>query len=305
MSLPLREDLKRSSFFVLRAPLLPFDEFVGWSRGLKASLVFDDLDRLSEALSEDRHRLRARLDDLIARPAVREALFVASPDLNASIDDWRHNPDSTRGKRVERALVRYFARMTGRATPFGLFAGYSVAPLGDETRLLIDDYDRWKRSTRLDMAYVMSLATSLETDQGLEQTLLYRPNSSIYPIAGRLHYLESKLVNRFRCYNLVAVDRSEYLVETLERAKEGISLPDLAEAVAGRVEIPLIEAKQYISELVDNQLLIPDLEPAVTGSEPVGGLVTRLKRIKHSTFADRLEEAQIELENLDAEGFGV
>src|SRR5712692_2664720 len=182
MSLSLREDLKPSSFFVLRAPLLPFDEFVEWSRGLKAPQVFDDPDRLSEALSQDRHCLRARLHDFVNRPEVREALFVASPDLDASIDAWRHNPDSNRGKRVERALVRYFARMTGRATPFGLFAGCSVGRFSDETHLFTGVSSQWRRSTRLDVDYIASLADSLTRDQALKRSLLYRPNTSIYAI---------------------------------------------------------------------------------------------------------------------------
>ncbi len=35
------------------------------------------------------------------------------------------------------ALVRYFLRMAGRATPFGLFAGCTVGTIDGETRLAI------------------------------------------------------------------------------------------------------------------------------------------------------------------------
>src|SRR5581483_5521380 len=64
----------------------------------------------------DRLRLRARLRAVVERPEVREALFVASPDLHGRLDVWRRQPESEAGQKVERALVRYFQRLAGRAT---------------------------------------------------------------------------------------------------------------------------------------------------------------------------------------------
>src|SRR5262245_1180889 len=98
-------DFKSSNFFVLRTPLLPFDEVVQWSEGLMAKAAVSDPERLAAALNRDRSNLRFRLSQILDRTDVREALFVASPDLEQDIDIWRHEPDSKRGKRIERALV--------------------------------------------------------------------------------------------------------------------------------------------------------------------------------------------------------
>jgi hypothetical protein len=86
----------------------------------------------------------------VTRPEVREALFLASPDAVDALPRWREDADDRRGRRLERTLVRYLARMAGRATPFGLFAGCSVGLLGDETRLALGGLASYRRHTRLD-----------------------------------------------------------------------------------------------------------------------------------------------------------
>ena len=155
-------DIAPSGFFALRTPLLPFDDLLAWSDGQQAASADDDLMRLQAAFAADRACLRERLQHVFARPEVREALFVASPDLEERLDLWLREPDSDDGQKIERALVRYFSRMAGRATPFGLFAGCSVGTLAAETRLALDGRDRYRRHTRLDMDYLVALAKALE-----------------------------------------------------------------------------------------------------------------------------------------------
>jgi len=43
-----------SGFFVLRTPLLPFDELLAWRMGLEASATLDGLAQLEEALARER-----------------------------------------------------------------------------------------------------------------------------------------------------------------------------------------------------------------------------------------------------------
>ena len=110
---------------------------------------------MAASLAADGARLRQRLRAVYARPEVREALFLASPDLEARFDIWLHQPESESGQKIERALVRYFARMAGRATPFGLFAGCSVGTTGRTTRVLLRGRASYRRHSRLDMDYVL------------------------------------------------------------------------------------------------------------------------------------------------------
>ncbi|MCI0409553.1 MAG: lantibiotic dehydratase family protein, partial [Acidobacteria bacterium] len=157
-------EILTSGFFALRTPLLPFDDILRWGEGLQAPSCLADEASLARALEADRTLLRSRLRESLERPEIREAIFIASPDLDESLEVWRRDPEGERGQRVERALVRYFVRMAGRPTPFGLFAGCSVGTLGDQTRLRLENRGQHRRYTRLDMDYLCTLTDALGRD---------------------------------------------------------------------------------------------------------------------------------------------
>jgi lantibiotic biosynthesis protein len=302
-----QNDFAPSGFFAFRTPLLPFDELLAWSEGLKGLSALGDQACLEQALSEDRNRLRDRLSTALSRPEVREALFVASPDLDESIHRWLREPESEKGQRIERALVRYFSRMCGRSTPFGLFAGCSVGTVGEQTHFEVAELAACTRHTRLDMDYLYALIDILNRDPEVRNSLIYRPNSSLYRAAGRVRYVETRLDGEARSYFLVAVEDTEYLSATLEKAKLGADLNSLASAlVEADPEIESEEAQEYIKELVDNQLLVSELSPVVTGPEPIHTLIDQLKEHEMAPLVvERLEKARTALDAIDADGLGV
>ncbi|MES1244439.1 MAG: lantibiotic dehydratase [Acidobacteriota bacterium] len=294
---------------VLRTPLLPFEEVEAWSAGLRTPDCRDE--DLEEALAHDRALLRGRLEALLERPEVREALFLASPDLTGSLPQWRREPESKKGRRTEHGLVRYFLRMATRPTPFGLFSGCTagtVGPADGGTRLELAERGVYGRHSRLDMDYLFALCEHLGRDSALRSELLYRPNTSLYEAAGRYRYAEARVIGRLRTYHLVAVDVFDALRETLERAADGARLGDLAEAlVAGDPdgEITLEDAAAFLDELVDSQMLVPDLELPVTGEESTPGLLRQLEGLAPAAEArERLARAERELAALDARGIG-
>ncbi|MGA2988299.1 MAG: lantibiotic dehydratase, partial [Terriglobia bacterium] len=124
-------EIKPAGFFVIRSPLLPWDELENWGEGLEAAGA--EASHLAEALRRDFARLREGLRIAMLRPEVREALFVSSSDLEAELKGWLQDPDTERGRRVELALARYYQRMCGRATPFGMCAGFSLGTLPGQT----------------------------------------------------------------------------------------------------------------------------------------------------------------------------
>jgi hypothetical protein len=119
--------------FIVRTPLLGFEEFAAWG----------------EAPREQGAGCRERLDALTRVPLVREALHLASPALSSDMEVWRNAPDSEHGLKVERALVKYLSRMAGRPTPLGLLGGYSLGEPGEETRLELDAPNSYLRQSRL------------------------------------------------------------------------------------------------------------------------------------------------------------
>ena len=267
--------------FVLRTPLLPRDELERWGEGLAvpAALANDDPERLAAAIEADRAVLRERLARLVARPEVREAIFVASPVLEASIDAWLASPTSEAGQKTERSLVRYVSRMAARPTPFGLFAGNTVGTLGDATHLELAARDGYRRYTRIDGDYLSKLTDALLADREVRRRLPFRPNSSLCKVAGRLRYAMRR-EGESRSYSLVSLEPSDYLVATLERARRGALPGPLAEALCeADAEVTRDEADAFVDELIDSQVLVADLAPPVTGPEAVDDIIAQLDAI--------------------------
>jgi Lantibiotic dehydratase, C terminus./Lantibiotic dehydratase, N terminus. len=293
-----------SGFFVFRTPLLPFDDFLAWSKGLQTATSLDNPTRFEYAFAADGQLLRARLTKIANRPEVREALFVASPHLEDSLQAWARKPESERGKGIELAIARYFVRMAGRSTPFGLCAGCSVGTLGKKTQLALHDRTRYQRHTRLDMDYLDALCTALARDPRLRRVLSYRPNSSLYHAAGRVRYVESRFEKKNRSFHLIAVEETESLAKTLDRAKTGSSYAALAEALVDE-EISLTDAEEYISELIESQILMPDLAPCVAGCDPIQSVIEQFeKQPAMARAANILERVRTQLTTLDAIGLG-
>jgi thiopeptide-type bacteriocin biosynthesis protein len=300
-----RADYTPSGFFALRTPLLPFDELLAWGEELQAPAVLADPARLEAALAADRARLRQHLRAAIERPEVREALFVASPDLEERLPVWLREPDGEAGQKMERALVRYFARMAGRATPFGLFAGCSVGTIGRASRLALAERGRYRRHTRLDMDYVVALTEALAREPELRRTLAFHPNTTLYRANGRVRYAEARRNGKGWTHHRVALEASDYLEATLQRARPG-ARPEALAAVLLETDPQASpeEAAEYIGELIDNQVLVSELAPPVTGPEPIHGLAARLSELA-ADKGQRLQETQATLEAIDAAGIGI
>lgn len=301
-----------SGFFAFRTPLLPYEELEAWSEGLEAPDAAGDPQRLEAAVAADRERLRARLAALAERPEIREAVFLASPSLHESLEVWRRDPGSKKGLRAEMALVRYFYRMAARATPFGLFSGCSLGPVdqapGSSTRIAVAPRSSYERHTRLDMDYLFALCEDLVRDPAVREALTWRPNTSLYRAAGRLRYAEARLEGKVRSHHLVAVDDNDYLEEALRRASGGASAREVAEALVAfdpDGEVTYEEAAEFVTELIDSQILVSDLSPPVTGPEAIHDLIAQLRRIPATALAaERLDRARADLEALDAGGPG-
>ena len=154
--------------------------------------------------------------------------------------------------------MRYAVRMTSRPTPFGTFAGCTVGHVGPENRLRLDGQNAYRRHSRLDMGYLLSLAEELNRDRELRSWLPHRPNSSLYRAAGRLRYAEARYDGPRVNYHLVAVEPDEFLDAALARARDGATPEEIAAAVAASDpdgEISLEEASAYVEELIDGQFL--------------------------------------------------
>jgi lantibiotic biosynthesis protein len=282
-----------SGFFVLRTPLLPAAVVERWARSTT-----------SDVSEPDARVLHQRLRDWVHRPDVREALWLASPTLDASVSAWLEDPESPRARGVTVNLVRYLCRSATRPTPFGLFSGCSHGRFGARTELELVGLSEYRRHTRLDAEYVMALGERLGTQ--VWQGLRYRPNSSLSEAGDQLRYVEAQTdpTTRERSFRLVAADRSPALLVTLERAARGRSARELAEALVSD-DVSLEEALDYVAALVEAQVLESELEPCVTGRQPADELLVTLQERELSRGArEVLRQVQADLAELDARPLG-
>src|SRR6266496_3653346 len=133
-SMRTNEEYKASGFFAIRTPLLPLSVWTEWADGMPSTGSGAD-DEVGASAEDNLCILRARLREWLTEPIVREALFLASPGLEDRIEQWLRDPPTQKSRKIERSLIKYFARMAGRCTPFGLFAGCSVGRISSSTRL--------------------------------------------------------------------------------------------------------------------------------------------------------------------------
>jgi thiopeptide-type bacteriocin biosynthesis protein len=290
-------------FFLLRAPLLPADVLLGWGGGLGARAAYERGEPLETALGADRELLRVRLRNLLSRPEVREAVFIASPSLDESLATWLQDPESERGQRVERACVRYVSRIAARPTPFGLFAGVSLGAIAGETTFRLGSQQESRRHTRLDNDYLFALVQKLPYDPTLRDVLRYRPNDSLWFGAGRGRYVEARVDGKRRSYHLTVVEETPELRATLARAAGGATRQTLADALVGH-EAEKDEALAFVDELIASQVIVPELQLPVTGDEPLPTLVRELAATPATrTIAETLDGARAALAALDAARF--
>lgn len=299
-----KHGFRLDSFFGFRTPLFSHAEWQAWNAGLRASSDHANPEQFAQSYAHDRRILRDRLQSLIARPEILEALQVASPDLVDSLPRWSQEPDSEKGQRSEMALVRYFGRMCHRPTPFGLFAGHGMGRIGNATRLEVAPRGEWWRHSRLDMGYLCDLVVEIQKDPKLRESLEFRPNSSLYRIGNRFRYGRIEMKDGNRHAHLVGVKSDMPLEAVLNRAKYGSDLADLAHSLLAD-DLPMEEVRRYLDELIDQQILVSELEPAPTGPEPLRGLIRIFERSASThPVANALAKVALLLDNLDAKGLG-
>ena len=230
--------------------------------------------------------------------AVREMLQIATPDLSERIDKG--------ADKAQYPAYRYYQRACTRPTPFGLFAGCSVGTTGsDDSKIYLSKQAAYKRNTRLDMNFICALIQQIESRKNIREQLLYYPNSSLYPVGRNLRYVEYHYRKTRRIHQIKQIENSEYIQQVLTLAKSGALFTELAKALMDD-EISMEESAEFIHELIDEQALVSELEPAVTNIQPLTSLIEKLKRLPNmeSQIIDTLSEIETLLNDIDRQPIG-
>ena len=273
----------------MRAPALPFSTLLEWAEGVEAPGAREgDLDA---ALERDRKLLRGRLAAQLARPEVKEALFVASPSLSDALGE------EPSGK-AESAAVRYLERMASRATPFGLFAGCGVGWVGERTELSIPPRESWRRSTRFDADRLDALSRELAASNEFSERITFRPNTSLDRAEDGVRFVEARLGPQERSHRLLEAKASRHLDVALSAAREGATTPAIVDALV-KTGLSRHAAEIFLRDLVDAQVLVSDLSVPVTGTPPLDALLDEIEPLGPSQTVATLRRAHDALTALD------
>jgi lantibiotic biosynthesis protein len=295
--------VRHSGFFVLRTPLLPFDDYLTWTECAPPSS--NDAED-NEAWHARAGRLRTVLKEIVNRVDVRQALYLASPSLEASLKGWLENPETKKGIQTERALVRYFTRMASRPTPFGLFAGYSIGIISEKAPWAVRLASRqsYSLSTTLSFKALFEIAMSAQNSPSLEDHLLLFPTSTLRKDGQTCQFLEWRKELGARSLCLVQIEADSNVELVLAQAKAGSTLTEIASSLLRVVGgITLEDARGYVRELVDSGLLASAIVPEPCRNSSLSDLVRAVP--PESPIRNILEKVVSTLSRLNSRGLGI
>jgi len=280
--------------FVVRNPLFPVDVFFNW----KTDPGID--------LSASKEILRIQLQEFYRQPIAQEALYIGSPDLHEQLLLWFENkikPDKI--EKTELSLVKYMIRMCTRCTPYGLFASCTNGNMADTSSIDLKNKNYLQRFGRLDMDYVCEVHSYLLKQKEIRNQLRFFINTSLYSIGDQWRYIEHRFKKETgRSYHLVQVEQSVYLEKIFALAKKGGTPGELAAAITDEEILPE-EAMAFIDELINNQILVSEIEPSVTGEEYFSFLLRKLKTLEHTEkYVEQFEIAVNEFNNIKKQDAG-
>ncbi|MDX1996405.1 MAG: lantibiotic dehydratase [Thermoanaerobaculia bacterium] len=200
-----------------------------------------------------------------------EAVWLATPEFVESL------PSELTEKQL-RTLRRYWLRMAGRPTPFGLFATGSLVVVAAEghpqPQVRFELEPTMSRRSVLDWGVMHRLAALWRKSLGTKAR--FQTTGALWKSAKRLHYLRAeKTTDAATAFVATTSQSSRPLVEALRLAREpgGVSLEALGELLKKR--FPGVEDAQiagFLDELVAEGLLLPVLEPCVIGEDVLAEL---------------------------------
>lgn len=258
-----------ASFFMVRTPFLPIDDFFALLQGsdIHASLL--------ELFDREEY--------------IREALAIASPSLYLSL---MARKDS---KQSRSSLLKYFSRMTTRSTPFGIFSFISVGAFAEAASAFFD-LTKIHKKVRPDMEWQTNVVEQICTDPGHFPALSVFRNPLIFEAGGRafLNYLRKNNVeDELKTISI----RMSFLVQAIfEHAKKPIPIQDLQGQMIQ--SFPALDGEKVlgvIRQLVKQQFLCFTLFPSLLTESPFKDLLAKLSFVP-SAFSE-LKEIAAKIEN--------
>ncbi len=234
------------------------------------------INELDKALEDDDY-----FQEVIRSVSFREAIFFASPVLYEELIKYTTGNLKDKDKeRVKNSLVRYLTRISSRCTPFGMFATCSIGKLDEETNIVLSE--KIKAHIRLDMFYLCNLSQELAKVEEVKKIVKYHTNTTLFLKSKKIRYIEYKFNSDKKVYQLVEVDSNPQIRYIVEVAKKGIIFNELVVLFISKFAwIDEFSAISYIRTIIENQVLVSEIDPIVSGGDFFIHLMSIVQRLDH------------------------
>ncbi len=286
-----RQNIQSFGRFVVRTPALPFANFFNF-------------------VSRDDVSVK-KLKRIYRNTRIQEALYLASPQLFMQTQKWLAGEKMSEKNitKLQNTLLCYYSRMCSRPTPFGLFASLAVGDIDDKTSISFEKSDMDIRKISIDFEVSATIMRKLAQDKDTNKIFRYVANSSIYPVGESLRYVEQRIdaSNKYK-NSVVQIDNNEYLDRLLLEVSEGSTIEEMVKMLIDW-GVDEGDAKDYIYELISNQVFVPIESPAITRPYQLKAMVKLL--LSNNSIAENSLSKQVQniynesvkLENTSGDSF--
>ncbi|MFE1270533.1 lantibiotic dehydratase [Streptomyces sp. NPDC058758] len=203
---------------------------------------------------------------------------TASPDLGARVGRILdgHRLAEADVRRAVLAVLRYLLRASGRATPFGRFAGVAAARLGPSPELTVGSAHH--AVARPDAHTVNDVVSRFEQDPEVRPHLLVVTSVLAVERDGYVVVEHRPATGPGGGADLVQIRLTSPVRAALARARSPIRWAELAAQLSAAFPRAAADAvDRLIAGLVEQRVLLTDLRPPMTVCDPAGEIATRVQ----------------------------
>jgi len=258
-----KRQFERRGRIIFRSPLLPLKN------------IFNPID----------------FNQLVHNHLFLSALYIASPVLYEEVIRYRNGQiDSDKEKqKIEESVSKYFLRMSSRCTPFGLFSACGSLEQDVDTTdtITLPPASSVIRRSRLDMNYLCALSLYISKLPEVILEFKFYANTSVYSMGNKWRYIEYYYSSGNRIHQISSVDQDGLVNKIIKASQRGVSFFDVREIVSATgIECSDEEILSYFKDLITSNVLISELEPAITGEDVLSTLIDKLHTIKKHSITE-------------------
>lgn len=235
------------------------------------------------------------------------ALFHSHPFIYRRAVDWMNGKlnDHHKLEKLKQTLYNYYTRMYSNTVPYGFFSSVGVVRWHEgESKV---DVAAFHPRVKLDMEVLALLVSHVNKFGFIKTHARFFANNTIYAAGNQLRYVETSDQNNKINYRISAVEQSDLLTEMLNMARQGRRINEIATAFASE-EYTVEDFTEFLYQLIDEQLLVPEIQLNISGPDPFSRLLDLVKSLNvandpsYDLLLKRLQEIESLLRQFNQRG---